>query len=178
MVVRKKSLAKKKLAGTVENSRVKQQKPPANQVQTPKKLPPTFKDPPTFLGPVGIKIFNDIAIHVNRHSPLYNIDSYIVGQAAKWMEIYIHALEKIKQRTTTKKDGFVMEYSSGAMQISPYVTLADKAEQNIRRYFEVLGIGPKSRENLGGFNQGGGQEDESDPFNQMMKMADELRKSV
>ena len=61
----------------------------------------------------------------------------------------------------------VQTFDSGVQQISPQIVAIEKAESRILKYFEILGIGPKSRESIGLFKSSGGSE-ESDPVQQLI----------
>lgn len=168
-----KSKARKNIAGTSRPDRETTPIPPADFRSASNKLPADFPDPPSFLSRVkeGNRIYFDLARHANSVKELWAIDVYIVGQAAYWLALC--------EQTINDSDGtFIQTFSTGAQQISPKFQIIDKAEQHIKKYFDMLGIGIKSREGIGAFSNGKGEESGGDAFSAFMERIEKTRTVV
>lgn len=165
-----KSKAKKDLAGTTENSRVTTIKPPTTLFLGGNNLPDTFGEPPEYLlGLSGAKdIFYALAHHCHAVSPLYPVDSYLVGQAAYWLALFAQSV----------RDGsgiMIQTFDSGAQQISPQFQIIEKCDQKVQKYFDLLGVGIKSREAIDAFLNTSGTESGGDAFSAFMQKIEETR---
>ena len=59
------------------------------------------------------------------------------------------SLRKIKEANKEKfGSGYVQKFNSGAMNVSVYVTLKDKAEDSILKAAKIFGLDPKSEKEL------------------------------
>lgn len=164
------SKAKKDLAGTTENSRVTTVKPPTNLYLSGANLPDTFNQPPEYLDhlPEARQIFYALAHHCHAASPLYPIDSFVVGQAAYWLALFAQTVHE-------GRNSLIQTFDSGAQQISPQFQIIDKCDQKIQKYFDLLGVGMKSREAISVFLNSQGKESGGDAFSAFLDKIEATR---
>lgn len=188
-----KSDARKEIAGTIKDTRRRSPKPPPEVQPVPRKvaaekdkpakvaakrprktptphkeksgtlvvLPLGFPDPPDDLKPGARACYYRIAEHIAEAKALFPIDSLIIAQAAYWLDLMKRTLDQ-------HGEDFISVYPNGTKQVSPYFTIIDKAEAHATKYFRLLGIGPKARQELLAFNAGKAP-GAGDPFDEFLK---------
>ena len=86
---------------------------------------------------------------------------------AEAMAQWEFSLRQIKEANKEKfGTGYFQKFSSGASNVSVYVTLKDKAEDSILKCCKLFGLDPKSEKDLKGIGDG----NQLDLFAQMMEM--------
>lgn len=150
-----KSKKRKELAGTKKSGR-------DNEVLPPPEVVPSFPDPPENFTEIGVKAYWDLVKHVRAVDALWSIDTHIIEHGAYWMQLFRQAQDDVL------KQGMVQTFATGARQISPEVQILNMAEKNVQTYFDLLGIGPKSREGIGVFQVSGGGDETKDPFTMLL----------
>lgn len=156
MANHKKTEKEKELQGTTRPDR----NTTALDQQPARPLPLSFPEPPDWISDDAKKVYCELARHVNRVKALWDIDHMAIGQAATWIVFW-------RENINSAMNNPVQTFDSGVQQISPQIVAIEKAESRILKYFEILGIGPKSRESIGLFKSSGGSE-ESDPVQQLI----------
>lgn len=152
-----KSNERKETAGTLHNERVTHTLPPPEPTLN---LPVTFPDPPEYLNETGIRAYKMICTHLNSVNALWPVDINMVNKAAFWTQLW-------EETVLTTIGNTIQTFPNGTQQISPQIQVLDKAETHVRKYYELLGIGPKARESIGVFQVSGGATG-NDPFSLML----------
>lgn len=159
----RKSEAKKDIAGTDRNDRRRSVVPEPEAVVI---IPKTYPPPPDYLTDRGHSAYYAICEHLKRVDALWKVDAMLIGKAAFWMQLWEEAVIEVRGNT-------IQTFPNGAQQISPQLQVLDKAEQHVKKYYELLGIGVSAREGIGVFQVSGG-DDAQDPFALMLKELDKV----
>jgi len=157
--MKSKSNERKELAGTLVNHKKATPKPPSSLLESGGKHP---TDPPDWLNPEGKEIYRRLIRHLQSVDSMWAIDFILVEQAAYWKSLHIQAIKDLKQAE------MIQTFETGARQMSPEFQVVDKIDTRVLKYYDLLGIGPKAREDIAVFNTTGGSESE-DPFTQLHK---------
>lgn len=156
-----KSEAAKALAGTLKPSQVGR---PKSEPKT--KVAVTDAEPPAYLNDKGKMAFYALVKHLKKAESFWAIDVQLIGKAAFWMQLWEEAVMDVIGNT-------VQTFPNGSQQISPQLQVLDKAETHVKKYYELLGIGPKAREALVAFQTNGSSE-EQDPFALLLRELDPI----
>lgn len=97
---------------------------------------------PRKLNEEGQQMHDNIMAHLRRNDLFQDIDSSLVFMTAVWWQNYLTALDGIE------KHGTVVYYETGHQQVSPNVSNLVKAQSELNRLFDKLGIGESARQKL------------------------------
>jgi len=90
----------------------------------------------------GQEMYDNIMDHLRKYDLYQEIDASLVFMTAIWWQNYLSAVDGIE------KNGTVVYYDSGHQQVSPNISNLAKAQSELNRLFDKLGIGESSRQSL------------------------------
>lgn len=97
---------------------------------------------PRDLSSEGQEMYDSIMEHLRKHDLYQDIDRTLVFMAAVWWQNYLEALDGVK------KNGAVVYYESGHQQVSPNISNLMRAQSELNRLYDKLGIGEGARQKL------------------------------
>lgn len=112
-------------------------------IQEPRNM--GLPEAPEFIqkNPEALRIYNLMLEHVNAYKLLESIDFTLLAGFAKCWTLYCRYSDIV-----LNEENDTQTFESGAQQVSVYVTLMDKEELKLDRYYKSLGIGPANRDKI------------------------------
>jgi P27 family predicted phage terminase small subunit len=131
-----KSTELKKLSGTFRADRVKAGMVGIALSRVPKA--------PNWLNDESKIIFKDICKMILSHKMLFDTDVYLIAVYSFEFWVFKTSVAKLQE-----PENLVMKTQSGYEQISPWITIRNQAQKNIRDIGAQFGLDPASRAKLG-----------------------------
>ena len=122
----------------------------------------TVPNPSAWIPEEAKIIFTQIATSLLKNDKFLNVDLFRIEQLSIELITFRKATEKLQE------EGEVIIFPSGAKQMNPYVTIRNKASQNINILSKSFGLSIRDRELIPNFNI---EKKEEDILDILMKRA-------